>query len=187
MPPKKTTPPPDDPEPKAADPVAPAAVAIPLPRVDVIERGLQHVFGVPAPEIRLKDPQLVCHWIDSSIRADKMAQADAAGYLKTRLEYVANVEDMGGYTISPDGWVTRGIRCQEYLMYTTKENVVRRGRAKAEENRRRMRVGAAKQDVVAAAGAQLGDQAADFLNRSVRITGDVTHQREIVQRTPEIE
>lgn len=55
--------------------------------------------------------------------------------------------------------------------------------AKAKENMRNMGDPVAtKNDIVAAAGDKLGDQAADYLNRKMSIVGGVRDQHEIIQR-----
>jgi hypothetical protein len=176
MPRKKT----DDPT--YIEPVIEMPVEIPRPRIEVLERGLQNVFGLPSEDIKLKDPDLVTRWLDCSIRESKLAEAEQAGYLRARPEYLQN-KDHVSFTVSPDGYVARGPRGQELLIYTTRENANRRERKKAEVNRGMMNPGATKAAVLEAASQKYGEEAAEYLNAHSGPVGSVRDQYERIERS----
>ena len=148
-----------------------APVEIPLPRVEVLDRALQSPFGVSAPEIKLKNPGLICRWCNTELgNGAQLFKTSEAGYLKVKPEYLADPETFQ-FNVSPDGYVVRGVRGQEILMYTTVEHAKQRAAIKVSENLRRMRQ--TKTEMVEAAGKQLGDQAADYLNRTGRAVGHI--------------
>ena len=173
--------------PKAIDPDAPVTppVAIPRPHIAVLERGLQNVFGLPSAKVVLTDPSLDTHWINTTIGANQLGKALDAGYLKARPEYLAD-PDRVAFTVSPDGYVTRGERHSEILVYSTKENIAARAQKKAELNRQMMNPGATKAQVVEAASKQFGDEAAEYLNSAHSgPVGSVRDQYERIERTGE--
>lgn len=164
----------------------PQIVQIPAPDLHVVERGLKNVFGLPSTKIRLKDPRYVTHWCNTGIGGDQLGKYLDAGYLKVRAEYLAD-PDRVAHTVSPEGYVVRGARGEEILMYTLEEIERDRQMRKAQLNQARMRSSATKAEVTEAAGKQYGDEAADFLQRKGGIVGGVYDQREIIERRPEQE
>lgn len=159
-------------------------VQIPAPDLQVTERGLANVFGLPSTDIKLKDPRFQCHWCNTDIGGNQLGKYLDAGYLKVRPEYLAD-PDRVAFTVSPEGYVVTGSRGAEILLYSTKENVLKRAQEKARINSRGMRN--VKSEVVEAAGAQLGDEAANYLNRTGAVVGGVRDSYERVQRTGEDE
>lgn len=157
-------------------------VQIPKPDLAVMERGLRNVFGLPSTEIKLKDPQYVTHWVNTGIGGDQLGKFIDAGYLKVRPEYLAD-KDRVSFTVSPEGYVVRGNRGEEILMYTVREMYHKRQLEKSRRNQQGMRQ--LKDEIVEAAGAKLGDEAADFLQRRGRAVGQVTDSHERIQRTGE--
>lgn len=173
--------------PKAVDKLVetPAPVAqIPKPDIAVIERGLQNVFGLPSTEIKLKSPEFVTHWCNTSISGDQLGKYLDAGYLKVRPEYLAD-PDRVAFTVSPEGYVVRGSRGEEILLYTLQEVYRERQLKKTRINMRGM--ANAKAEAVEAAGVSLGPEAADFLNRGGNVVGGVRDNYERIQRTEEAE
>jgi hypothetical protein len=162
----------------------PPVVQIPKPDLQVLERGLQNVFGLPSSEIKLKDPQFITHWVNTSISGDQLGKFIDAGYLKVRPEYLADA-DRVAFTVSPDGYVVRGNRGEEILMYTMEDIYRKRQMEKARRNARGMRNATA--EAVEAAGQQLGDEAADFLHRKGSVVGGVRDSYERIERREEAE
>lgn len=165
---------------KADEPVQPVEdVEIPLPRVDVLERALIDPFGAPSSPIELRDPQFITHWCNTELNSGaQLYKYEAAGWQKTRPEYLLH-PDRFHFNVSPDGYVTRGERHREILMYTTKIYQKRREWAKTEENMKRMRM--STKDIQEAASVQFGkegDQAAEYLGRHI---GGVTDSFERIQ------
>lgn len=157
-------------------------VQIPKPDLDVIERGLRNVFGLPSTEIQLKDKQYITHWVNTGIGGDQLGKYLDAGYLKVRPEYLAD-QDRVSFTVSPDGYVVRGNRGEEILMYTLRDFYAKRQMEKARRNQQGMRH--LKDEVVNAAGAKLGDEAAEFLQRRGSVVGEVHDSREVIERRDE--
>lgn len=162
----------------------PAVMQIPKPDIQVVERGLRNVFGLPSTEIALKDKQFATHWVNTAVRDSRFREMTEAGYLPVRPEYLADPRSFL-FTVSPDGYVTKGARGEEVLMYSTKENVAKRAEEKARRNQSGMRN--VKAEAVEAAGASLGDEAADFLNRHSNVVGGVRDSYERIERKDEQE
>ena len=172
--------------PKAKPDETPAPPA--LPRIAVLERRLQNPFGEPSAPIDLKDQSLECRWFNAAIMADKIWRAKAKGWTPVRPEDLIDLDQVGGYTKSPEGFVTRGDRGQEVLMAMPRDWRREIQLAKTRENNRNMgNPNAMKQEIVAAAGDQLGDQAADFLHRRMGVVGQVTDGHERVERIEPVE
>ena len=164
---------------------APEAL-IPRPRVEVLERGLQNVFGLPSARIDLKDPELETHWCNSAIPNQLRKYADA-GYLKVRPEMLKDADQVS-HVVSPDGYVTTGQRGEEILMYTLKTHITRRQREKVRVNMERMHdLSRQKTEMVEAAATKLGAEAADYLNDRVGPTGTVRDDYERIERSDPVE
>lgn len=178
--------------PKAKDPVPTSdpspAPPVPMPRIAVLERRLQNPFGEPSAPIDLKDSSLECRWFNAAIASDKVWRAKMKGWSPVTPDMLRDLDQVGGYVKSPDGFVTRGDRGQEVLMAMPKDWRREIQLAKTRENNRNMgNPNAMKQEIVSAAGDQLGDQAADFLQRRMGIIGQVTDGREVVERIEPVE
>lgn len=152
-------------------------------RIKIFERRLQSPNGVNTAPIDLKDPSLICRWFNAAIGSDKIWRAKQQGWVPVRPVELVDQDQVGGFTPSPDGFVTRGDRGQELLMSMPRVWRDKIAVAKAKENMRNMGDPVAtKNEVVAAASDRLGDQAADYLNRKMSIVGGVRDQHEIIQR-----
>lgn len=157
---------------------------IPTPRVEVLERGLANVFGLPSAPIRLKRPEMVTHWCNTAISGHQLTKYLEAGYLKVRPEMLES-PDQVPHSVSPDGYVTQGVRHEIILLYTLASHAKDRQRQKVKKNLESMNPHVAKRDVVEAASQHLGDEAASYLDKRGGPIGQVTDTREIRQRLPE--
>lgn len=166
-------------ETKATEP----AVSIPVPHIEVLERGLQNPFGLPSTPISLKDPQFETHWCNTGIGPGQYAKYLDAGYLPVRPEYLKDAE-RHPHTVSPDGYVSRGQRCEEVLMYSLKSHVRARQKAKTQRNLQDLNPMRTHAALTEAASEKLGDRAAEFLSRAKPI-GGVKDQWERIERVPE--
>lgn len=162
----------------------PTGTPLPANRIKVLERRLRDPLGQSSAPIDLKDRSLVCRWFNGAISSDKIWRAKQAGWEPVRPEDLADPDQVGGFTKSPEGYVTRGDRGQEVLMAMPRDYREQIEIAKARHNARNMGdPQATKNEVVAAAGDRLGDEAANFLDRRVNIVGGVKDQHEIIHRT----
>jgi hypothetical protein len=158
---------------------------IPRPRISVLERSLQHPFGIPSSPVELKDAGLVCRWVNTELKGGAQFQyALTHGWLQVKPEYLKDPKQVT-FTVSPDGFVTKGARNTELLMYTTREHWNERQLAKARENERLLSPGIAKRDTLEAAARHLGEEAADYLQDKVGPVGEVRTQLERIQVDPE--
>lgn len=176
------------------------------PRIEVTERGLQtsreaiiasdprylkrleSPFNEPTAPIGLKDDSRECRWFNADIATDHVWRAKNKGWDQVRPVDVVDLEQIGGYNISTDGYITRGERGKEVLMSMPK--VVRHAVqiAKTRKNLEMMgNPNKTKNDIVSAASQHLGDEAASYLNDRVGPLGGVTDSYERVERTLEQE
>lgn len=154
----------------------------PKPRISVLERRLQNPFGEPASPIDLKDRALVPRWFNAAIVADKIWRAKQKGWLPVRAGEVVDPDQVGGFTVSPDGFVTRGDRGQEVLMCMKRDDFEQIMQAKTKWNNRNMgNPHGQLQELAQAAGERFGDQAGEFLTQS-RVVGAVHDSRERIER-----
>jgi len=92
-------------------------------QISVIERRLK---GDPfvrqqGPVIQLKDQSMRIRWFNGEISHDKIFVAEhEKGWIKVHKDDVANPEQLGAFTITPEGWITRGQRGQEMCMMMPK-------------------------------------------------------------------
>lgn len=157
---------------------------IPKPRISVLERSIQHPFGIPSSPVELKEPGLVCRWVNTELKGGEQFQyALSHGWLQVKPEYLKTPK-LVTFTTSADGYVTRGARGTELLMYTTLSHYRDRQLAKQQANERMLQPGVTKQEVVAAASRELGDEAASYLNQHVGPVGDVRTTHERIQVDP---
>jgi hypothetical protein len=149
---------------------------------------LENPFGQPSAPIDLVDNSRECRWFNAAIQTDHIWRNKRKGWDQVRLTDVADPEQIGGYILSPEGYITRGERGHEILMSMPK--VVRAAvqAAKTEYNRRHMgNPNAMKKEVVEAAGRAIGSEAADYLNSHIGPVGGVKDSHEIVERQVEPE
>lgn len=143
---------------------------------------IDNPFGQPSSPIALKDASRECHWFYARIQTDHIWRKKRLGWDQVRPDDVADLEQIGGYNVSTEGYITRGERGEEILMSMPKAVVHARAAAKIEWNNRHMGNPAAmKSEVVEAASQRLGDQAAEFLNRT-GLVGGVTDVYERIAR-----
>lgn len=160
-----------------------AKTEVPRPRVNVLDRRLNNPFGEPATPIDLKDHTLRARWFNRAIIADKIWRAKQKGWLPVRPEDLIDPDQIGGYTRSPDGFVARGDRGDEVLMAMPKDEFDAIQMAKTKWNNRHMgNPHAMREEVVEAAGQQLGGQAAEFLGKKLGPVGGVKDQFERIER-----
>ena len=173
------------------------------PRISVTERNTQttidalaadprykarfdNPFGEPSAPIALKDPTRECRWFYAVIATDHIWRAKRKGWDQVRPDDVVDLDQIGGYNVSPDNYITRGERGQEVLMSMPREVRAAIQAAKTQANISKMgNPNATKRDVVEAAGQQIGSEAADYLNQRIIPTGSVTDTREIIAVDPE--
>jgi hypothetical protein len=173
---------------KPSDPTAPPPnPAFPTPRIEVLQRRLQSPFGAPAVSITLREPGWEPRWFNAAIAADHIWRAKENGWMPVKPAELADPDQIGGFTTSPDGFVVRGEKGQELLMRLPTDWRKQIQAKKTEQNTRNMRPGAMKREVAEAAGKKLGDQAGQFVNDNVRVVGDVRDSIERVHRGSEVE
>ena len=156
---------------------------IPRPKIEVLERGLANVFGLPSTEVKLKDPEMVTHWCNTAISGNQLGKYLDAGYLKVRPEMLAD-PDRVSFTVSPDGYVTNGPRHQEILLYTLRSWYLKRQQKKSDLNRKSMTPAGMKREVVEAAASRYGDEAGEFLDRRSGPVGEVRDSYERIAVRP---
>ena len=171
----------------AADAEAPAEPLFTRPKVEVLDRRLQSPFGSPSASVALTEPGWVCRWFNAALAADRIWKAKHEGWQGVLPAELADREQIGGFQVSPDGFVVRGDKGQELLMKLPADWQQRIATAKAEQNTRNMRPGVMKREVAEAAGRAMGDEAGSFVDRNVQLVGTVTDSRERIHRTGELE
>lgn len=158
------------------------------PRISVTERGsqtslsaliesdprykarLDSPFNEPSAPIALKDDYRECRWFNSAIATDHVWRAKRKGWDQVRPADVVDLEQIGGYNVSAEGFITRGERGQEVLMAMPKEVRTAVQNAKTRQNLERLgNPNATKNEVVNAAAAQFGPQAADYVQTHVNV------------------
>ena len=156
------------------------------PHISVLERRLQNPFGEPSAPIVLKDSERECRWFNAAVGADHIWRNKRKGWENVRPDDVVDLEQIGGYAVDASGFIVRGERGQEVLMSMPKDWRRQIELAKARHNTKNLgNPVATKNEVVEAASSQLGDEAADFLHRSGRVSGQVKDSYERVQRVEE--
>ena len=146
----------------------------------VAERLRAGVNTVPTFPIKLRDPNLVCHWFNADKSNDRIYRVkNYGGWTPVRPSQLMDADQVGAFHVSPSGFVVRGERGNEHLMYMHKDHVAEIQRAKTEENNRRMgNPERTKQDLANYMGAEHGAEAGDFAHR--KIIGEVVDSRELV-------
>ena len=152
-------------------------------RIKILERRLSNPFGQSSAPIDLRDSSLEPRWFNGAISSDKIWRAKRDGWVPVRPEDLLDQDQVGGFTKSPDGYVTRGDRGQEVLMAMPRVYRRKIEIAKAKANMKNMGDPVAtKNEIVGAASDRLGDEAADYLDRKVSVVGGVRDQHEIIHR-----
>lgn len=142
---------------------------------------IENPFGEPSAPIELRDKSRRPRWFNADIMTDKIWRAKAKGWDGVKPEDVVDLDQVGHYVLSPDGYIARGERGKEILMSIPRSAYEAIEKAKAAYNLRNMgSASKTKNEVVEAAGQQLGDQAATFLSRS---HVNVTDSYERVQKS----
>lgn len=170
------------------------------PRIAVTERGSQtnldvllsdprykariaNPFNEPSAPIALKDSNRECRWFNAAKGSDHIWRSKRKGWDQVRPSDVLDLEQIGGYNTSPEGYITRGERGQEVLMSMPK--VVRTLIQSQKTRQNNANIGnpnATKNEVVNAAGAKLGSEAADYLDAHIGPVGTITDSIERVER-----
>lgn len=143
---------------------------------------LQNPFNEPSSPIALKDATRECRWFNAAKGTDHIWRNKRKGWDQVRPSDVDDLEQIGGYNVSPEGFITRGERGQEVLMSMPKDV---RHAIQVEKTRHNLaNVGnphAMKSELVNAASDRLGDQGADYISKHV----DVKDSYERMERTIE--
>jgi len=143
---------------------------------------LDNPFGQPSSPIQLKDDSRECRWFNAAIQTDHIWRNKRKGWDQVRPEDVSDLEQLGGYNVSPEGFITRGERGMEILMSMPK--VVRAAvtAAKTAHNNRNLaNPFALKTELTTAVGDKFGDEAASYINTHV----DLKENYERVERVDE--
>ena len=108
------------------------------------------------------------------------SDATMHAYSATQAEF----DQVGGYTLDPSGGhIVRGDRGREVLMQMARQDYDDIQAAKARYNNRHVGDPQAQhRELVEAASRSIGDEGADFLNRTGRLTGQVVDKKERIER-----
>jgi hypothetical protein len=132
-----------------------------------IKARLENPYGEPSAPIQLKNPTMRPRWFNADIMTDKIWRAKAKGWNGVRPEDVTDLDQVGHYVVSAEGFIARGERGKEILMAMPKDAYDAIERAKAAYNIRNMgSMSKTKNEVIEAAGQKFGDEAATFLSKS---------------------
>jgi hypothetical protein len=157
------------------------------PRVEVLQRRLSRPFGAPSTKVRMKEDGWDARWFNAAIAADHIWRAKEQGWQGVVPAELADPDQIGGFQVSPDGYVVRGDKGQELLMKLPSDWRKQIQKSKTDQNLKNMRPGVMKREVAEAAGRTLGDQAGSFINDNIKVVGDVTDQVERMHRGTELE
>lgn len=164
-----------------------AQVEDPAVRLAVLERRLADPFGVPAAPVRLKDTTMFPRWFNNSIMHDRFWTAQNQGWQPVKPEDIVDLNQIGNYGQSPEGYITRGERGNEMLMCIPRDFWNRLQLAKTKKNNELTR-DTSKQSAQAleAAAQALGPEVAEQM-RGVQRKVEITDNYERVERTPDLE
>ena len=158
------------------------------PRVSVLERRLQNPFGEPSAPVRLKEAGLFARWFNSAIRPDAFWRAKELGWEGVTPDMVVDLNQIGFHTVSADGFVARGERAQEVLMYMPESDYRKIQAAKTEKNLKDMKdFDKEKHKALNAFASENGGLNAEFMEEKVRAVGGVKTSYERVQQVEETE
>lgn len=167
-----------------------AKAAAQAPKLSVIERRLQNPFGEPSAPTSFKESGRIARWFNGAIIADKIWRAKHKGWTPVTTDEIADLDQLGGYTKSPEGFVTRGDRGQEVLMWMRREDFDAIAMAKTRENNRNMGNPTKQRSDALEAYGQVNASGAEFIDRQGRRSGPiggVTDQFERIERTEQAE
>src|SRR6185369_3100349 len=82
---------------------------------------LENVFDEPSAPIDLKDSSKECRWFNAAKGTDHIWRSKRKGWDQVKPEEVRDLQQIGGYNVSPEGYITRGERGQEVLMSMPKQ------------------------------------------------------------------
>lgn len=137
-----------------------------LPKIDVLERRLQHPFGAPSVAIQLKDGlKWAIRWVNDHVRTGRVYQTQSMGWEFVGAdEIVGRPADLGCRVL--DGRLVRGEHGEEVLMKMPQEMFDKIQWAKARVNLENLGGSKAKQQAADAVAKQFGDEAAETVYRS---------------------
>lgn len=160
------------------------------PQITVSDRRiadrLKNPFGSRSEEVKLLKPGAVARWFNAAQYADRIWRAKNAGWDPVTPDLLADKDQIGGYIVSADGFVCRGEKQQELLMYMGREDRDAIQIAKTEQNIRNMKMGRQKDEVAQAAAERFGDQAGEFISKA-KMVGTVTDNMERIHRDGNVE
>jgi len=131
---------------------------------------LDNPFGAPSSPIALKDQTRECRWFNAAIQEDHIWRNKRKGWDQVKPTDVDDLEQLGGYSVSPEGFIVRGERGREILMSMPKEVVRAVRAAKTEHNNRTVgRAGVLHDELSAAVGNKYGDEAGQFVHTHVKL------------------
>lgn len=167
---------------------APPPMPTPRPRVSIIERRTLMPFGEPSTEVHFKDSSLEGRWFNAALRPQQIYRAVELGWQKVTPAMVSDLSQLGMWTKSPDGYVTRGERGLEILMCMAKTDREMIQAAKTKENNKRMGQPNAQLREAAEALGKTDSEGAEFLADHAREgrggpVGGVMDYRERIERT----
>lgn len=159
----------------------------PAPRISVLERRLQNPFGEPSAPITFKEPNRFPRWFNAAIITDKIWRAKNKGWSFVYPKDVEDLDQIGGYEIAPaGGYITRGERGREVLMWMPKDAFEQIQMAKTRHTLRDLRDPTRQRaELLEEAGKKLGSQTAELMEKRISHYNTVTDTREILERDPE--
>lgn len=156
-------------------------------RISVISRRLQNPFGTPSREIPLKGEKAATPWVVRTFAADPEhpnRHYDAVhrlGWVPLERDDLAVSPESLGFTVTPDGRITRGPNGAEVLMGMPKADFDAVQKAKSDENLRKLTPKYTRSEVAQATAKEHGSDAGDavyntFEQKDVSETITVGHQ-----------
>ena len=143
-----------------------------------LERG---IFDYASGAIAFTNPDFVGRWFNEAVNGQQIYRARQRGWLPTRPDMIADLEQLGLYSTNAAGEIVRGQRGEEHLMFMTRENFTRIATAKTNDNFKHMgSTKRVKADLANTAGQQLGPEAAEWVDRHV--IGEVTDGYERIEK-----
>jgi len=142
--------------------------------------GIQDPFGRTSTEVKLKDPAWVASWRNADYGDDHIYHLKSIGYEHVRPEDVADLEQLGGYTVIAGG-IVRGERGKEYLLKIPRVVFRARQASKTRKNLEMMKDQKGEQYRALNAFADAGGDA-DAAFKQITPVGRVTDDYERVER-----
>lgn len=138
-----------------------------LPSISVLERRLQNPFGEGSPAVRLKQQGWTLHVINSALRSGRYHDVTRnKGWVPVEVGEIDGDPMDFGFDVK-DGRIVRGERGQEVLVKMPTRDYEQIQMAKDAYNKRLIGGKAVKQAAVDKAAKEMGDQAADLIDRSI--------------------